>query len=74
MLSEVADSARLEVLRALRRKLCLAIDEAEIKDLPGLARQLVSVVNELDSAAAEGNRLVDDLSAKRARRAASSAK
>jgi hypothetical protein len=60
---------RSKILTALRDTLADAIDEASGRDLPPLAKQLISVIDDLeDSAPKEGRSEVDALSERRAER------
>jgi hypothetical protein len=62
---------RRAVLVALRDKLAADVDDAAVQYVAALARQLQSVLSELDSLPdAEAVSLVDDLKAKRAKRRA----
>lgn len=68
----VMSGNRIEVLRALQRRLARDLDsqDLESRDLAPLSRQLAAVTRELNEVAPKEHSVVDDLAARRSRRRA----
>lgn len=65
----VASGDRRQALEALRAVLAAAVDEADVRTLPALAKQLGDVLRELEQLpVAKESSPVDDLNARRAAR------